>query len=107
MSTDLMPWGNDRFYMALLIGMSCIVSGSYWELVKDLPPIAFQAPRPPSPEAETASVISNALKNDSSFRLEDYFECGAGGCYQDSRLIRILSIAAELKGLQTLALFDQ
>jgi hypothetical protein len=101
MSTDLMPWGDDRFCTALLIGTSCVVSGSHWELVEDLPPIAFQAPRPPRPEA--ISVISKALKNDLSIKLDDYYVRGAGDTYFSgkmlSKLARVLLIAEELKGL--------
>jgi hypothetical protein len=101
MSTDLMPWGDDRFCTALLIGTSCIVSGSHWKLVEDLPPIAFQAPRPPRPEAVTA--ISKALKSDLSFKLDAYYERGAGDTYFSgkmlSRLARVLLIAEELKEL--------
>lgn len=101
MSTDFMPWGSDRFCTSLLIGTGCIVSGSLWELVEDLPPIAFQAPRPPSQEAVFA--ISKALKNDISFRLHEYFERGAGDTYFSgkmlARLARVLLIAEELKVL--------
>lgn len=101
MSTNFMPWGSDSFCTSILIGTSCVVSGSVWELVEDMPPIAFQAPRPPRPEAVFA--ISKALKNDLSFRLHEYFERGAGDTYFSgkmlARLARVLLIAEELKGL--------
>jgi len=101
MSANFMPWGEDRFCKRSLIGSICVVSGSSWDLVEDLPPIAFQAPRPPRPE--TISAISNALPSDLLYQLDDYYQRGAGDTYFSgkmlARMARVLLIGEELINL--------
>lgn len=103
MSSDFMPWGQDRFCTVSLIGSICLVSGPSWRLVEELPPISFQAPRPPRPE--TIEAISNALTTDLSFQMADYYQRGAGDTYFSgkmlARMARVLLIAEELTTLCT------
>ena len=101
MSADYMPWGQDRFCTQSLIGSICVVSGSTWQLVENLPPVAFQAPRPPRPE--TISAIAGALQTDLSYHLAHYYQRGAGDTYFSgkmlARMARVLLIAEELSNL--------
>lgn len=101
MSADYMPWRNDSFCTQSLIGSICLVSGSSWKLVEDLPSIAFQAPRPPRPD--TLSALSDALPTDLSFQLPEYYQRGAGDTYFSgkmlARMARVLLIAEELSTL--------
>ena len=100
MNSDQMPW-SERFCTSSLVGSTCVVSGSVWELVEDLPIIDFRAPRPPRPQA--LSVLSEALQKDIEFRIPENFRRGAGDTYFSgkvlARLGRILLITEELQQL--------
>lgn len=101
MQPSFMPWGEERFCTQSLIGSMCVVSGSTWDLVEELPPIAFQAPRPPRPE--TIGAIADALQTDLSYQIADYYQRGAGDTYFSgkmlARMARVLLIAEELNNL--------
>lgn len=101
MPANLMPWGQDKYCTQSLIGSICLVSGSSWMLIEELPPIAFQAPRPPRPEA--ISALSNSLPTDLSFKMASYYQRGAGDTYFSgkmlARMARVLLIAEELSFL--------
>lgn len=102
-AVDFMPWGEERFCTKSLIGSICIVSGSSWRLPEELPPIAFQAPRPP--KADTIGAIANALSTDLSYQIADYYQRGAGDTYFSgkmlARMARVLLIGEELINLCT------
>lgn len=95
------PWGDDSFCTHSIIGSICLVSGSCWNLTEDLPPIAFQAPRPP--KLETLSALSMSLPTDLSFEMSKYYQQGAGDTYFSgkmlARMARVLLIAEELRNL--------
>lgn len=97
---DAMPW-NDRFCTPSLIGSTCVVSGSVWDLEEDLPITSFRAPRPPRPEALPA--ISGALERDIFYNIPDNFKRGAGDTYFSGKILarvgRVLMIAEELQDL--------
>ena len=102
MSADFMPWEH-QFCSPTLIGTSCIVSGSVWELIEDMPRIGFRASRPPRPEALAA--LSTAVKSDLPYKLHGYYERGAGDTYFSGKMLarigRVLVIAEELTDLCT------
>lgn len=97
---DAMPW-NDPFCTPSLIGSTCVVSGSVWDLEEDLPITSFRAPRPPRPEALPA--ISEALERDIFYNIPDNFKRGAGDTYFSGKILarvgRVLMIAEELQDL--------
>jgi endo-1,3(4)-beta-glucanase len=101
MSNDYTPWGKDKFCTTSLIGPICLANGSSWHLAEELPPLAFQAPRPP--RTETVNAIANALSTDLSYHLAHYYQRGAGDTYFSgkmlARMARVLLVAEELINL--------
>ena len=101
MSDSYTPWGKDKFCTTSLIGSICLANGSSWHLAEELPPVAFQAPRPPRPE--TMKAIANALSTDLSYHLAHYYRRGAGDTYFSgkmlARMARVLLVGEELINL--------
>jgi len=95
-----MPW-TGRFCVSSLIGSTCAVTGSTWDLKEDLPIASFRAPRPPQVEALPA--IASALKRDINFVIPDNFQRGAGDTYFSGKVLarvgRVLLIHEELEDL--------
>ena len=92
-------FADDKLYCASsLNGLTCLLSGSSWDLVEEMPDVSFRAPRPPAPWAIPA--IAESLKEDMTFKLPDYFQRGAGDTYFSgkmlARLARVLLINEEL-----------
>ncbi|KAL3914171.1 MAG: hypothetical protein SGILL_006206 [Bacillariaceae sp.] len=82
-----------------LLGPVCLVRGSTWNVVEELPVVDFQAPRHPRPEY--VPVIAEALLEDARYQIPSNFQIGAGDTYFSgktiARLARILLIAEELE----------
>jgi len=95
-----MPW-NSRFCVTSLIGSSCAVTGSTWDLEEDLPIASFRSPRPPKVEAIPA--IASALLRDITYVIPDNFQRGAGDTYFSGKVLarvgRVLLIHEELEDL--------
>lgn len=102
-SSKWMPWadGNDEFCMTSLLGSSCAVTGSVWDLTEDLPIASFRAPRPPRVEA--LPVIAEALQRDIQYVIPANFQRGAGDTYFSGKVLarvgRVLLIHEELEDL--------
>jgi endo-1,3(4)-beta-glucanase len=84
-----------------LLGPVCLVRGSTWNLVEELPNVDFQAPR--HPKAEYVPILAEALMQDIKYEIPTNFQIGAGDTYFSGKTIaklgRILLIAEELKDL--------
>lgn len=105
---DMMPFRSParsgaQYCAATIIGPICLTEGSTWLLKEELPPMDFQAPRPPAPWSISALV--SALHTDLDFRLSDFYERGAGDTYFSgkmlARLARVLMVADEVESLCT------
>ncbi len=95
-----MPW-SANFCHTSLIGSTCAVTGSTWDLEENLPIASFRSPRPPLVEALPA--IAQALRKDISYQIPENFQRGAGDTYFSgkvlARLGRVLLIHEELEDL--------
>jgi hypothetical protein len=91
------------FCTPVLLGHSCLVVGSAWTLKEVLPPIGFNAERPPRPDALT--LLSDALQDDLTFQIPEYYMRGAGDTYFSGKILakvaRILLIANEVRDICT------
>ena len=100
-SEEWMPWNGHQFCVPSMIGSTCAVSGSTWDLEEDLPIASFRSPRPPQVEALPAIV--NALQNDIHYVIPENFQRGAGDTYFSGKLLarvaRVLLIHEELQDL--------
>lgn len=100
-SDEWMPWKENQFCLPSLIGSTCAVSGSTWDLEEDLPIASFRSPRPPQVEALPAIV--KALQSDIHYVIPANFQRGAGDTYFSgkvlARVARVLLIHEELKDL--------
>jgi len=92
---------DDLYCSASLVGPSCLVEGSSWHLLEELPPISFRAER--SPPTWSLASIAKSLETDIKFRLPDYFQRGAGDTYFSGKMIarlgRVLVISEEIEEL--------
>jgi len=83
----------------VILGQSCIVVGSEWELPEALPPISFYANRPPRPDY--IMELSMALKEDFTFQIPGYYKRGAGDTYFSGKILakvaRLLLISEEVR----------
>lgn len=90
--------GVGDFCADALLGSVCLVKGSAWVIVEDLPVINFQAPRQPDPKM--LADLAGAVSNDLSYRVPQNFLMGAGDTYFSgkalAKLARILLIAEEI-----------
>jgi endo-1,3(4)-beta-glucanase len=95
-----MPW-TESFCVSSLVGSTCAVTGSTWDLVEDLPISSFRAPRPPRVEA--LPEIASALQDDISYEIPANFQRGAGDTYFSGKILarvgRVLLINEELEDL--------
>jgi hypothetical protein len=82
-----------------LKGPACLLSGSKWTVVDDIPPVSFRAGRPIPPWA--IGLLADSLVHDMNFTLPNYFRRGAGDTYFSGKMLaklgRILIIAEEVK----------
>jgi hypothetical protein len=100
MGTEKAP-GYLKYCASSLIGPACLLSGSAWSMVENLPNIGFRAPRPPAPWA--IAGLAKSLSHDLRYRLPKYFRKGIGDTYFSGKMIsklgRILMVAEEVKEL--------
>jgi endoglucanase Acf2 len=100
--TPSLPGASNNIYCAKsLTGPACLIQGSTWNLVDELPQVSFRAPRPPAPWA--IQDIADSLRVDIAYTLPDYFQRGAGDTYFSGKMLaklgRILLIAEEIGDL--------
>lgn len=92
---------NSLYCISSITGPACLVEGSTWSILENLPRIAFQAPRPPRPHFLPA--LTQVLLSDINYTLPDFFQRGAGDTYFSGKMLaklgRILLIAEEVEEL--------
>lgn len=106
--TFAMPHHQDKltgvmknFCSDVLLGSVCLVEGSNWVIVEDLPEVSFQAPR--KPDLSMLSDLAEAASNDLSYQIPANFLIGASDTYFSgkamAKLGRILLIAEEVMNI--------
>jgi hypothetical protein len=89
---------NEMYCAQSLLGPACLITGSSWTMVDEIPVIGFRAPR--SPEPQFLRQISESLRKDLNFSLPAYYRRGAGDTYFSGKMLaklgRIVVIADEL-----------
>jgi hypothetical protein len=100
MGTEKAP-GYLKYCASSLIGPACLLSGSAWTMIENLPNIGFRAPRPPAPWA--IGPLAESLSHDIHYKLPSYFRKGIGDTYFSGKMLaklgRILMVAEEVKEL--------
>ena len=100
LDSSVLPEGT-LYCKSSLVGPTCLVAGSTWNMIEDLPELSFRAPRAPGPEYIPA--ITKALEKDMKFHLPRFFRIGAGDTYFSGKMVaklsRILLIYEEVKEL--------
>lgn len=95
-----MPW-TAKFCESSLMGSTCAVTGSAWDLEEDLPIASFRSPRPPL--VEVLPLIAQALAQDISYVIAENFQRGSGDTYFSGKVLarvgRVLLIHEELEDL--------
>jgi len=99
-----MPHHQDRINTvtsncaSVLLGSVCLVVGTQWKIVENLPRISFRAPR--GPDSDMIPDLMEAISDDINYRVPDNFLTGAGDTYFSGKalgkLARILLITEEL-----------
>jgi len=89
----------DGYCTASVLGGVCLVEGSSWTILEELPDVSFRAPR--RPPARHLPALAASVKTDLDFRIPDNFQIGAGDTYfgakSMAKLARILVIAEEVQ----------
>jgi len=89
---------NKRYCKTTLTGPSCLVRGKKWYIPQELPEINFRAKRPPKPEF--IPMLSDALREDISFKMPYIQKRGGGDTYFSGKMLaklaRILFITEEV-----------
>ncbi|KAL7557473.1 hypothetical protein ACA910_019321 [Epithemia clementina (nom. ined.)] len=98
MMDEIRSPANYLYCAQSLVGPSCLVEGSVWELRETMPRIRFRAERPPA-KWSLASISSNLVK-DIDYRVPSFFLKGVGDTYFSGKMLarlgRILLITEEL-----------
>jgi hypothetical protein len=98
MGTEKAP-GYLKYCASSLIGPACLLAGSTWTMIENLPNIGFRAPRPPAPWA--IGPLAKSLNYDIHYTLPDYFQHGIGDTYFSGKMLaklgRILMVTEEVR----------
>lgn len=102
---DLLPqvsmFDGQLYCTPSLVGPACLVVGSTWSLVEDIPTVGLRAPRHPAPEYMPALIQS--LKVDLNYTVQQNYLEGAGDTYFSGKMLaklgRIIAIADEVNEL--------
>jgi len=100
MGTRYAP-GYLKYCATTLIGPACLLAGSRWTMMENLPVIGLRAPLPPAPWAIKA--LAESAQKDIHYTTSKFYSKGAGDTYFSGKMLaklgRIVAVVDELREL--------